>query len=115
VSLIEDAAVPYVADAIGEIREILEGQWDELTDEQKTSATRAAKRLLTLKAHQTAGKDVTEDLEFVKVTVQEFVGAGEISLATAFEAAFWKGVNKAADAFGTFLGGAGRVLLNGII
>lgn len=114
-SKIKDAAKPFVEDAIGDLRLSLEGDWELLTDEQKKSASRAAERVLVLLAQDKAGKDIREDLEFVKATVAEFVVAGEIAVATAFEEAFWEAVDKASNAFGTFLGNTGKALLKGLI
>jgi hypothetical protein len=111
----------FVLDAITDIEATLGEKWALLTLEQRTAAHRAVKRVLELeirlKQLQASGADVTEvndDLDFVKVTVSEFTVAGQIGFADAFEKAFWKGVDKALAALGSFLVGAGKGLIPGL-
>jgi len=120
----EETIVKYAVEAITDIQADLGDKWDLFTDDQKTSAGNAARRVIELeikkKQLQATGASaadisaVNDDLDFVKVTVGEFKVAGEIGLASAFEAAFWKGVNKAVEALGSFLAGAGKGLIPGL-
>ena len=100
--------------ALPNIKESLAEKWDLLTDEQKASATRAAKRVVELEIKKKIGEDVDDDLAFVKATVGEFQVAGEIAATSAFQEAFWNGVNKALEALGSFLAGAGKGLIPGL-
>ena len=107
--------------ALDNIKTKLADRWDALTNEQKQAAARSAKRVvqleLRLKTLKATGGDPTEtlsDLEFVKVTVSEFVVAGEVALTSAFQEAFWEGVNKALEALGSFLAGAGKGIIPGL-
>ena len=120
VELVEE----YALAAVGDIKETLKDKWDLYTREQKAAAQRAASRVIDLdlrrrllEAQGASAADlnaVKEDLEFVKTTVSEFKVAGQIGLAAVFEAAFWKGVNKALEALGSFLAGAGKGLIPGL-
>lgn len=107
--------------ALDNIKTKMADRWDALTVEQKKSAARSAKRVveinLQLKTTKASGgdtKELEEDLEFVKVTISEFTVAGEIALTSAFQEAFWEGVNKALEALGSFLAGAGKGIIPGL-
>jgi hypothetical protein len=114
----------YVLEALGYIQEEAGEMWGRLTEEEEAAAARAARRVLEiniqLKQARARGANaaevasLNEDLEFVKVTVGEFKVAGELALTSAFQAAFWKGVNKALEALGSFLAGAGKGLIPGL-
>lgn len=115
---------PFALEAVADIQTELGDKWALFSPFQKASAQRAATRVLELRVKkkqlQASGASamdiaaVTEDLEFVKVTVSEFKVAGQIGLASAFEEAFWKGVNKAVEALGSFLVGAGKGIIPGL-
>ncbi len=97
--------------AIEEMQEQMGEKWGSLTEDQRTAAKRAAKRLVTLEWQQRAeGKDVSEDLAFVRSTVEGFKLAGQIALHDAL----WEGVKKAFEALGSFLVGAGKSLIPGL-
>ena len=97
--------------AFDEIKEALGDKWDNLSDDYKDSAKRAAERLVKLEwKKRVQGEDVDEDIKFVKTTVDEFKMAGEIMLYDAF----WKGVDRALQALGSFLVGAGKSLVPGL-
>jgi len=85
----------HAEQAVGDIRIRMEGAWDSLTHEQKTAAARTMRRYLALQKRKQAGEDVAEDVEFLEATVAEFVTAGEIELADAFNDAFWAAAEKA--------------------
>ena len=114
----------YVLEAISFIQAEAGEMWGRLTEDEEAAAARAACRVLEinvqLKQAQASGASaaelasLNEDLEFVKVTVGEFKVAGELALASAFQDAFWKGVNKALEALGSFLTGAGKGLIPGL-
>lgn len=118
---IEATTEQFGLQALDNIKAKLGDKWDILTVEQKKAATRAAKRVveldLQLRTLEASGGDKTEtieDLEFVKVTISEFHVAGEIALTSAFQEAFWEGTNKALEALGTFLVGAGKGIIPGL-
>lgn len=81
-------------------------KWNLLTDPQKSSIERSSKRLIELDLEKRAGKNVEEDLKFVKATVGEIRLMMAIAVGDLFWDAFWKGVNKALEALGSFLVGA---------
>ncbi len=108
---VEETIETHAVMAVDEIKEQLGDKWNLLTDAQRASATRSAKRVVQLEwKKRVEGKDVTEDLAFVVATVGEFKMAGEIALHSAF----WSGVNKALEALGSFLVGAGASLIPGL-
>ena len=108
---IDGAIETHAAIAVDEIKNLLGDKWEGLTPEQRVSAVRSAKRVVELEWEQRVNHvDVTEDLAFVTATVGEFKMAGEIALHDAF----WKGVNKALEALGSFLVGAGKSLIPGL-
>lgn len=86
-------------------------KWNTLAPVYRRSAKRAARRLVELEFEKrTTDKDVSADFAFVKTTVEGFKLAGEIALYDAF----WKGVNKALEALGSFLVGVGKGLVPGL-
>jgi hypothetical protein len=118
---VEATVEQFGLQALDNIKTKLADKWDALTPEQKQSAARAAKRVVKLDLQRrtliASGGDLTqntEDLEFVKVTISEFEIAGEIALTSAFQEAFWEGVNKALEALGSFLVGAGKGIIPGL-
>ncbi len=107
----EEAIETHVGIAVDEMKRLLGDKWDLLTDAQQSSAARSATRVVQLEwKKRVDGKDVDEDLAFVVATVGEFKMAGEIALYDAF----WEGVNKALEALGSFLVGAGASLIPGL-
>jgi len=97
--------------ALDEIMGSLGDKWNTITDEHKRAAARSARRLVELEFKKRTGEDVSDaDIAFVKVTVEGFKLAGEIALYDAF----WKGLNKAFEALGSFLVGAGKSLVPGL-
>jgi hypothetical protein len=111
---VEATVEQFGLQALDDIKAALAEKWDLLTPEQKASAARAAKRVIELEIKKKTGEDVTDDLEFVKTTIGEFKVAGEIAATSAFQNAFWTGVNKALEALGSFLAGAGKGLIPGL-
>jgi len=108
---LEAVVTSHAADALKEMKTTLGDKWKLLTDDQKKSAVRASRRFIELEIQELRGEDVAEDKAFVKATVDEFKLAGTIVIATAFEAAFWKALNKTLKALGAFLAGAGASLI----
>lgn len=102
-SSLEEGLKQSAEEGFETFKSILGDRFDSLTDRQKDSAQRCLKRLTKLKLKELQGEDVSEDLEFIQVTVDEFKLAGQIALADAINDAFWKGVNKASAALGIFL------------
>jgi len=97
--------------AIDEIKDTLKDKWDDLAEDKQDSLKRAAKRLVELEfKKRVKGENVDADIAFVKTTIDGFKLAGEIA---AYDA-FWKGVNKALEALGSFLAGAGKNLIPGL-
>lgn len=116
-----EVAVKFGKEAFTNVKEELGERWNLLTEEQKDSAERATMRIveleLKLTTEQAAGQSTTEtenDLNFVKVTVDEFKIAGRVAAMDTFQDSFWKGVNKALEALGSFLAGAGKSLVPGL-
>lgn len=120
----QDTIERFALEAMASLQESLADKWDLVTDDQKKAAARAARRVIELefekKQLQVSGASAAEiaanndDLEFVKVTVSEFTVAAEVATASAFQEAFWTGVNKALEALGSFLAGAGKGLIPGL-
>lgn len=97
--------------ALNEIQEALGDKWATLFEEQQRAAARSARRLVELEFKKRTGEDVSDaDIAFVRTTVEGFKLAGEIALYDAF----WKGMNKAFEALGSFLVGAGKGLIPGL-
>lgn len=108
---VEGAVETHAKMAVDEIQNILGEKWAALTEAQRESAARASKRIVQLEWRKRVnGVDVDEDLQFVRATVNQFKLAGEVALYDAF----WEGVNKALEALGSFLVGAGKSLIPGV-
>lgn len=101
----------YADIAISEAQSLAGKAWNDLTQPQKASLERAARRWLELSTREKQGQDVTAAKLFVKVTLDEFKLAGQIVVHDAF----WKGVEKGLDLLGTFLGKAGAAFLQSAI
>ena len=101
----------YGDQALAHIQNAMEDRWDLLTEPQKSSVERSSKRLVQLDLQKRDGKDVEDDLEFVKTTVNELKLMMEIAVSDIFFEAFWKGVDKALAALSTFLITAGKATL----
>ena len=107
----EGAIETHAIIALNEMKETMGEAWAKITPEQQKAATRASRRVVELEwKKRVDGADVDEDLAFVVATVGEFKMAGEIALHDAF----WAGVNKALEALGSFLVGAGKSLIPGL-
>lgn len=107
----EETIASHAMLALDDMKKTLGDKWVLLTDAQQASAARAAKRVVELEWEKRVnGVDIAEDLAFVVATVGEFKMAGEIALYSAF----WSGVNKALEALGSFLVGAGKSLIPGL-
>lgn len=100
----------YAEKGLNGIKERLGKKWNSFTDEQRDSALRAAKRVIQLEIKKMQGKDVAIELRFVKVTMGEF----ELAAKIAFADIFWEEMNKALEAFGSFLAGVGKGLIPGL-
>ena len=101
-----------VAKTLGEdiysnVRSSLGDDWDALTGEQKDSIKETAQLYMELQLRSKTGDDVAEKLQAVESTVKDWEVWGEF----AVEKAFWEGIDKAASAFGTFLGAVARTAL----
>ena len=108
---VEGAIETHALIAVNEIKKKMGDKWDSLTDDQRKSAERSARRLVTLEwKKRVDGADVEEDIAFILGTVNGFKLAGEIALYDAF----WAGVSKALEALGSFLVGAGASLIPGL-
>jgi len=108
---VEGAITTHVNLALKEMQESLGASWDKLTSDQRASAARAAQRIVELEwEKRTKDAYITEDLAFVLATVDGFKLIAEIALYDAF----WKGMNKALEALGSFLVGAGKSLIPGL-
>lgn len=107
----EDLIKEFGDQALANIQVDMGERWNLLTDAQRSSTERSMKRLIELDLKQRAGEDVAEDLAFVKATVNEIKLASEIAVSDIFWDAFWRGLNKALDALGTFLVSAGKTAL----
>ena len=107
----EETIETHAAMALEEMKEKLGVKWEAITPQQRKAATRSSRRVIELEwKKRVDGVDVDEDLAFVIATVGEFKMAGEIALHDAF----WSGVNKALEALGSFLVGAGASLIPGL-
>ena len=98
-------------DVVNEVKTTLGADYDSLTDEQKDAIKRTGAKLMELQLRARSGEDVTEKLQAVESTVQDWKVWGAISASEAFYA----GVQKVAKTLGTFLGGfaaeaAGRLV-----
>lgn len=93
-----------------EIQDALGDRWASLTPKQIQTTERVLERYLKLQAKKLAGEDVTSDLEFVEVSVLMLKQAGQNVLCDAIE----KGVTKALEVLGTFLGAAARGFFSGL-
>lgn len=108
---VEGAIETHALMIVDEVKSKLGAGWNNFTDTQRASVVRAAKRITQLEWEKRVnGKDVSEDLVFVKTTIDEFRMAGEVLLYDAF----WEGVVKAFEALGSFLVGAGASLIPGL-
>lgn len=101
----------YANIAVSEISDIAGNAWSSLSQDQKASLERAARRWLELTTREKAGENVTAQKLFVQTTLNEFKLAGQVVVHDAF----WKGVEKALDLLGTFLGKAGAAFLQSAI
>lgn len=107
-SLFTETVERFGAEAIQNIQDELGDQWAQLTESQRASARRAARRLVELELREKRGEDVEQSKKFVQTTVDGFKLVGEIALYNAFT----KGVAKALEALASFLGTlAGSALL----
>lgn len=108
---LEGALETHTLIAIDEMKKQMGDKWNQLPERHIKAATRAARRIVELEwKKRTTDANVAEDLDFVTTTVGEFKMAGEIALHSAF----WSGVNKALEALGSFLVGAGKSLIPGL-
>ena len=105
----------YGKEAVGNIKKSLAERWDLLTLDEKASIQRACHRFIELNLRGTTGVDTAEDLEFVRVTVEQFEFAARISAEDTFTDTFWEGVSKAMTALGTFLVNMGKAIILGAI
>jgi len=101
----------YGDQALANLQVDMGDRWNLLTDAQKSATERSMKRLVALDLKKRAGEDVDDDLKFVRATVNEIKLAAEIAVSDIFWDAFWKGLNKALDALGTFLVSSGKAAL----
>lgn len=99
---LSELAVKLGGDVVAEVKASLGEDYASLTDEQKASIARTGVALMELQLRAKAGEDVALKLEAVESTVQDWKVWGEISA----DVAFWKGVQKVAQTFGSFLAGA---------
>ena len=86
-------------DALNEVKESLGDAWDEVTEAERDSIKRVAKRYFELKLEEKLGKDVSRQLQVVKASTVNWRVVGAISL----EKAFWRGVQKVATVLAGFL------------
>ena len=88
-------------DVLLSVRTSLGDDYDSLTDEQKQSIKDTAAKVVEMQLREAAGEDVVAKKQALETTVRDWKVWGEFGI----EAAFWKGVQEVAKAFGTFLGG----------
>jgi len=109
-SFLEDAIEAHAEMAFDAMKNTLGDKWENIPERQKQAAMRATKRLVALEFKKRQGEDVDGDLAFVTTTVEGFKLAGNIALYDAF----WEGMVKALEAFGSFLVGAGKGFIPGL-
>lgn len=86
-------------DVVNEIKESLGDAWTAMSEDEKESVARVARRYLKLKFDSHAGKDVSKQLAVVTSTIKDWKVVGSIS----FHDAFMKGVKKAGEILASFL------------
>ena len=100
----------YTDKGLEGIKKRLGDKWDSFTNAQRQSAERAARRVVKLDIDRRLGKDVVDQLRFVKVTIGEFEIASKIAIADIF----WEEMNKTLESLGSFLAGVGKGLIPGL-
>lgn len=111
-----DLAKELGTDVVAEVKTVLGNDYETLTEDQKESIKRTANtymalqlRLKVAKAKGATGEvqDLEEKVQAVESTILDWKVWGELEADTAF----WKGVEKVASTFGSFLGGAASTFL----
>ena len=106
-STLADVATSLGRDLVGEVKTSIGEDYNSLTTEQTDSIQETAIFYYELQLRAKAGEDVADKLQAVASTVQDWKVWGELGV----EDAFWKGVQKVASIFGTFLGAAAKTII----
>lgn len=102
--LFDDLAEALAQDIITEVKVVFKAKWDTLSNDERSSITKASRRYATLILLEKAGQDVAEKLLVLEATMANWKSAGQIELYDAFQ----ESVTKIVSLVGVFAGKAAR-------
>lgn len=102
---ISDIATNIGDQIMEEVKQQLKEDWTALAPTAKDDLRKAALRYGFLVAKGMSGQDVDEPMQVLRATMKNYVVAGKVEISQLAQNAFWKGAQRVAQTFGSFLNG----------